>query len=1159
MLHIHRAERADGLADALGGLLAEPPEDPFTPEVIAVPTRGMERWLSQRLSGRLGTGPGGADGVCANVLFPFPRRLIGDALSAASGVDPEEDPWLPARSLWALLEVLDACAGEPWMRTLATHLGTDRHPPDPIRQARRLGFVAHLAELFDRYALHRPTMVGAWSRGQDGDGEERLGPAGAWQPELWRALRAHIGVPDPAERLEAACARLRADGGMLELPERISLFGLTRLPAGELHTLRALAVHRDVHLFLLHPSPALWHKMAGQAKPSPEAAPRREDVPAIASRHPLLSSWGRDSREMQLVLGSGHESADHHHPLAPATSTLLERIQADVLADREPPGGPYPGQPERRAELEPGDQSIQIHSCHGRARQVEVLRDALLHTLADDPTLEPRDVIVMCPDIETFAPLIQATFGAAGGGPEAASPLELRVRLADRSLRQTNGVLAVVAELLALTDQRLTASQVLDLAAREPVRRRFGFDDEDLVRLQDWISDAGIRWGLDAAHRAPFKLGSLDSGTWRAGLDRLLLGVTMTEDGERLFRGVLALDDVDSGVIDLAGRFTELIARLREAVDSFSVEQPITSWARAISLAADSLTATASRAAWQRDELQRLLNELLAEVAGIGAVRGPVTAGTARDRLAGGATRLSLAEVRGLLAERLVGRPTRANFRTGHLTICTLYPMRSVPHRVVCLLGLDDGAFPRKAPRDGDNLMLDQPRIGERDPRSEDRQLLLDALMAATERLIITYTGNDERTNAIRPPAVPVGELLDVIDATVRIEGAPARDQALVRHPLQPFDPRNFDRGALVAGRRWSFDEMTLGGAQALTGSRSDPRPFLTGPLPPQEDPVIALEDLVRFVQHPMRAFLRQRLRIMLMPVRDEIDDALAVELDGLQRWAVGERLLQARLAGVDGHRAIRAEIARGLLPPAVLGKPVIFELYPIVDAIVRAAQALAPGDGVDSDPLDVHVELPGGRLLSGTVSSLGTQLLLLPTYSRVNPGHRLGSWVRLLAATASDPQRALSAATVGRGGGGQTVCVARVQSLGADVQERRRNAEVHLAALVDLYERGMREPLPLPALSAAAYVEASARGRDPAVAAREQWTSDFDWDREDRHPEHQLVLGGQLSFEDLIALTPRADESGPGWEASEISRFGRLAQRLWHGLLIHEQVSASV
>ena len=202
-----------------------------------------------------------------------------------------------------------------------------------------------------------------------------------------------------------------------------------------------------------------------------------------------------------------------------------------------------------------------MHACHGRARQVEVVRDAILHMLQDDPTLEPRDVIVMCPDIEAFAPLIHATFGVGAlladddpdDAPADTGLPDLRVRLADRALRQTNPVLGVVAQLLDLTGARLTASQVLDLADRDPVRRRFGFDDDDLTRIQEWVADGGIRWGLDAAHRAPFKLDSLAAGTWRAGLDRLLVGVAMTEDGHRLYEGVLALDDVESGAIDLAG------------------------------------------------------------------------------------------------------------------------------------------------------------------------------------------------------------------------------------------------------------------------------------------------------------------------------------------------------------------------------------------------------------------------------------------------------------------------------------------------------------------------------------------------------------------------------------------------------------------------------
>ncbi len=528
---------------------------------------------------------------------------------------------------------------------------------------------------------------------------------------------------------------------------------------------------------------------------------------------------------MQLVLGAS-EHVDHHHEVEHGTGTLLAHLQADVRADRWPAGAPLPDQEDERPRLDENDRSVQVHACHGRARQVEVLRDAILHLLDEDPTLEPRDVIVMCPDIETFAPLIQATFGAGEvfedddeleALPADVRPPDLRVRLADRALRQTNPVLAVVARLLDLVDERLTASQVLDFADQEPVRRRFGLDDDDLARIERWVAASGIRWGLDATHRAPFKLGGLAAGTWRAGVDRLLVGVTMTEDEQRLFHDVLPLDDVDSGAIDVAGRFAELVDRLQRALDGLSENKPIDAWGTAIANAADALTATTERNSWQRAELDRLLGDVVDEA-------GPTTS-----------TSLAPAEVRALLAERLKGRPTRANFRTGHLTICTLMPMRSVPHRVVCLLGMDDGVFPRKSPRDGDDLMLVDPHVGDRDARTEDRQLLLDALLAATDQLIVTYTGNDERTNLVRPPAVPIGELLDVIDRTVRTDEGRARERVEVRHPLQPFDPKNFIVGELVPERAWSFDPVTLNGAQALTTERAPAAPFLQGPLPPSD------------------------------------------------------------------------------------------------------------------------------------------------------------------------------------------------------------------------------------------------------------------------------------------------------------------------------------
>jgi len=1140
VLHIHRAERADRLVEALSDLLAVPLEDPMAAEVVAVPTRGVERWLSQRLAARLGALPGRSDGVCANVDFPFPGRLVGGAIAAATGVDRDGDPWLPERLVWPLLDVVDASLGEPWLAPLAAHLGVGDADPDAARANRRFGSVRHIADLYDRYGVHRPGMLRAWAAGEDTDGAGRPLPAdAAWQAPLWRRLRERLGLPSPAERLDGACAALRAGATPLDLPARLSLFGLTRLPASYLEVLAALAEERHVHLFLLHPSPALWERVDGAVEVGSGVMRRADDPTAALPRNPLLASWGRDAREMQIVLhAAGAQPADDHRPLDAAPTTLLQRIQADIREDRAPPGAPLPDRQDLRAPLDPDDRSLQVHACHGRARQVEVLRDAILHLLAEDPTLEPRDVIVMCPDIETFAPLIQATFAAGeedeeAGDPTARRAVDLRVRLADRSLRQTNPVLGVVGELIDLASARLTAAQVLDFAGREPVRRRFHLDDDDLSRLEDWAAATGVRWGLDAAGRAPFKLEQLEANTWRAGLDRILLGAVMDEEGQRLVGGTLPLDDVDSGAIDLAGRVAELVDRLQAALDGLRSGQPLANWVAAIATGAAALTATTEWEAWQRSQLERLLDDVLAE--------GTV-AGRASD------AHLELAEIRALLADRLRGRPTRANFRTGHLTICTLVPMRSVPHRVVCLLGLDDGVFPRKTALDGDDIALADPHVGDRDPRSEDRQLLLDALLAATDRLVITYAGRDERTNAERPPAVPVGELLDVVDRTARVDRGSARDLIVVHHPLQPFDPRNFTPGAIVPPRAWSFDHIALAGARALAGERPPLPPFLPAPLPRLGAPAVELDQLVRFVQHPVKAFLRQRLGVSVSDYADELREGLPVELDGLERWGVGHRLLEGRLAGVDAAACRAAELARGQLPPGELGRPVLDEVAAVVELLVRQAGALAGADA-EWGSTEVNLRLPDGRLLVGTVPGISGDLLREVTFSSLAPKHRLTAWVRFLALSAAHPGRGFRAATVGRRRRAAPreceATIARLRPLDGET------AMAHLTALADLYERGMREPLPIYCATSAAYVTAAKKRESAAAKA---WESDR-FPQEDVEPEHTLVLGGQRPFTDLLVPRPAADERGDGWDESEPTRFGRLARRLWSGLLAHEEL----
>jgi len=1075
VLHIHRAERTLVLADALGELLRTPLPDPFATEVVAVPAKGVERWLTQRLSGVLGVGAG-TDGICSGVAFPSPTRIVSDALAAAGGLDPRDDPW--TQPLWPLLDVIDSSLGQPWCGVLAAHLGQGRADH---RQGRRYAAAAHLSELYRSYASHRPAMLTAWAAGSDTDGHGPLPEDLRWQAQLWRELRDRLG-PSPAERLEESCGVLRKDASLTSLPSRVSLFGPTRLPTDQLAVLAALAEHRDVHLWLPHPSPQLWNCLAGTT-----ATRRRDDATTTAARHPLLRSLARDVRELQLRLPT-HQ--DLHHDDAARPPTLLGQLQADIRDDR----APTPTAP---------DSTLQVHACHGPARQVEVLREVLLRLFQDDPTLEARDVIIMCPDVETFAPLISAAFGLGHGLPHPGHTL--RVRLADRSLRQTNPLLDTVAGLLELAGSRVTASQVLDLASSPGVRRMFSFDDDDLERARDWVARSGVRWGLDAASRAPYGMQGVAQNTWQAGLDRILLGVTTSEDVPVALGLALPLDDVDSSDIDLVGRLSELLDRLQDVLVELSGEHPVQHWLSALSDALDSLTATSPADSWQLAQARR---ELAA--AGDGATSS-----------------VQLADIRALLADRLRGRPTRVNFRTGNLTVCTMVPMRSVPHRVVVLLGLDDGVFPRAGGIDGDDILARDPCVGERDVRSEDRQLLLDAVLAAGERLIVLHTGADPVSGARRPPAVPIGELLDVVDAM-----APgSRDDIVRRHPLQPYDIRSF-----TGSTPFSFDPVSLAGARrAIQLRRALPAPtrlpLITGP--------VALDDLVAFVEHPVKAYLRQRLRISLPGEDDQIEDALSATLDGLQEWAVGERMLTAALNGQDPADIRRLEWLRGTLPPGPLGGRVLDKVLARVGPLVAASTAplATPARTVDLR-LDV-----AGRVLSGTINAVHADAVVTVAYSTLAAKHRARGWVLALAlAAAGEGTRAV---TIGRRGN-------RAVTSTIVAPTDPHAALLELLALLDLYDRGMREPLPMPAKTSAAYAASRLSGvtvEQAVESAMREWRNDFGGDQDDKH--HRYAWGDGLALTDLLTAPPLADET---WR-SEPSRFAELACRLWAPLLNAEQL----
>ncbi len=1110
-IELHRSDRPEMLARAFADLLRADPADVFTPEVVVVPARGVERWLAQRLSHVLGSASGD-DGVCAGLRILAPQSLVGLLLDR-----DRDDPWQADRLVWPTLEAIDTLTGSPTFEALTHHLGAG--PPiagDPraewerrARQSRRYAVARRIAGLFASYARERPQLLEEWEAGHatDGHGHD-LPPDFAWQPILWRhtvdLVRRGGADESVVERHRRVVGALRSGSLPLDLPSRISLFGHTRLSTSERDLLFALGAGRQVHLWLPHPSPALWSALEGRTA----VGLRADDRSAHAARHPLLATLGRDIREVQAAVSTG-QVTDHgpartgeHRP------DRLGLLQGDVRANRAP-------DPTRQVQAD--DYSIQVHACHGRARQVEVLREVLTWLLAEGRgALQPRDILVMCPDIQQFAPLIQATFGLSlAPAPDEAHDAHhpgqrLRVRLADRSLGETNPLVDLAQRVVALVAGRMTVSEVLDLAGHEAVRARFGFDEESLDRVARWVRDGGVRWGYDARHRGEYGLGAVEANTWTRGLDRIALGVAVAADTEGACAARVPVDDVGSRDIEILGRFAELVERLKVAADAARGRgreddlapgtMPTSAWMQWLRETVGALAATGPDEQWQFTQLARDL--------------------TTVDDAAGDRTLLRLNDIRVMLDQRWGARPTRANFRTGAVTVCTMVPMRSVPHRAVVVLGVDDGVYPRSPVTDGDDVLARRPRVGERDARSEDRQLLLDAVMAAEEHFVAIYSGFDERNGSRRPPAVPLQELVSVAARTATVAGdrpAVAGEEAATptfvrQHPLQAFDERNFRADGPVPGG--TFDTASLAGAQALRAQRATPAPpsvFLEQPLPALPVTAVSVEDLVAFLQNPAREFLRHRLEVTVPRDADEVDDAIPIEIDALDRWQIGERVLAEVLGGLPLEDALEREVVRGALPPGALG-------HRARSQIARAVAAIAEGEDRQTPrSVDVRIDLAsdafeGGRIrLSGLVGGIRADTLGLWTYSTISAKHVAAAWVRLLALAVSEPERDHLAQLTGKKGGRQ------LRSPSAE------SARTLLIGLLHARQSGLRFPMGMPPKTACAFAgvhHPDRQGEWPPVdrsldRVRSVWEGgDFPGENDD--PWWRLALGPHSRVEEL-------------------------------------------
>ena len=981
---IHVAPHPDSLIASLCDLLADPLDDPFASELISVPTRGIERWITQRIATELAA-RGVGDGISANIEFPSPSRLTREVLLADPQLAASVTGWQGPAFTGHVLDAIDHHLDEPWMRLIQRYNET----PDGSPSSNRLSAATKIARLYTTYAHRRPGMIRAWRAGED------TGPDGAaipdgdrWQPLLWRLVAERIGVPAPAELLPEGLEPVRKGEIDLDLPDRISVYGLTSTDPFELAVLAALGEQRDVHLYVLHPSPALWTQTAVEATTG-HHVPRDEDPTSTLARHPLLTSWARDSRELQQVLASHHLTATPIETPATEPGTVLARLQHDIrhnlpisfdqdLADRITAGQ---------------DRSLQIHIGHGARRQAEIARDAILHALADDPTLEPRDVVIMTPDLATFAPLLESAFPGAEARSNQGLP-DLRLRIADRSPAAINPLVRFAATVLGLADGRLEASAVRELVTRPVVQQRFGFDASTAGAIVGVIDDANISWGIGPDDREAWGAGRNDQRTWSRGLDRALAGVFYSDSPVRVVAGTAPLDGIEGSEANPVGLLAAILDRLTALRTMVATPMPMSEWGPAIAAGVRMLAAPAWGDEWQLSQLERLLAETFPEAA-------PDTP----DPL------ISLAEVRRAIAGWADTRPSPLHFRTGDVTVATLVPMRSVPYRVVCLVGMDDDRFPRSSRADGDDLLLNDEIVGDFDRSAQDRQLLLDAVMAAGDHLIITYSGRDELTNAPLPPAVPIAELTDTLEELV---GPEAIKRLVTTHPLQSFSEANFRPGALGVAAAFGFDPIQLAGARAVQARPTGIVPFETAWPDYEPAPTVKLTELIAFLRHPAARFMKTRMGFTVPGAGEQPDDTLPVDLGGLGKWGIKNRLVTGLAAGHDPELLAEWERASDGLPPGALGMDDLEDA--VADASVLWEAALEYG----YDPARMRPWT--GTVAAGATTVEGTVLadpekahLATVTPSTLKGKQRLQAFAELVFLTALDPSIEWRAVLLGR------------------------------------------------------------------------------------------------------------------------------------------------
>ena len=954
-IRLYTSNRLDTLADQLADIVRVPLTSVFKPEVIVVQSPGMERWLSMQLAERLG--------IWGNCKYLFPNKMVSELFSKTIPGFTDERLFDTEAVAWQIVKILPECLAAEEFGNLRNYLA------DSEGYFKTHQLASRIADTFDQYLTYRPDLILEWSSGKEK----------SWQAELWRKLMKEQDPLLPPELRKIFFEKLEtpADIDFASLPERISVFGISTLPEYHMDILAAVSDFININIFFMNPCREYWADIYPEKNIAKVMEKYKDAVTSnelhLEKGNSLLASMGRLGGDFLSMLSRYDNTQEYPSFEEPARDSLLHSVQCDILNMTDNRMLNENSRVEFSAEDIESDFSVRVNSCHSPVRELEVLYDNLLDMFNADPSLEPRDIIVMTPDIEAFSPYISAVFG---NPPDDKHRIPFSI--ADKSINKDNLIIKTFFAVLDLRNSRFESTHIMDILENENVSAKFGLTLSDLKLIRGWIRDTNINWGIDSAFRESLGLPGLEENTWKSGLERMLLGYAMPGSMDIMYENILPYDIEGSNSIIL-GKFIEYFNSIVNITKSLSKNYSLSGWHTVLK------------------EITETIFDSKDDEENIQLIKEAVRSFDMIEEKSGFHEEVELELIQTWLNDSFNRKRIASGFLSGAVTFCAMLPMRSIPFKVVCLIGMNDSAFPGADNKASFDLISQNPKRGDRSKRDDDRYLFLESIISAEQRIYISYTGQSIMDNSEIQPSVAVSELLDYIEGYAP-KNLIIKNYIFAKHPLQPFSRRYFKNNDNI----FSYSEANRKACMISLSERKEASLFIDGKLSDEYElpqGQIHISDLIAFFLNPAKHLLQKRLGIYLEDTADTLEEKEPFTLNGLQKYQLEDLVSKYFIAGFDAERLYNITRAAGMLPHGTTGRAAFNNLMPGIKDFSGKINKITGQDKLD--PLELNIEISGCSLY-GRLDNIWKSGLIHHRYANTKAKDRLKAWIAHLAMNAS-------------------------------------------------------------------------------------------------------------------------------------------------------------